>query len=361
MQKKFGLDIVRSIAITLVLLAHLSPFFKNNSILFNLLYHSGLYGVELFFVLSGFLIGQSIMLKISPTFSFKQIKKFYLKRFLRIAPLYYIILSILVLINVLFLNSKSFHLAHFVFLQNFFQSEVGFFAVSWTLSIQFWFYTIVPILFLVINRKKQSKNKMLYSYIFIILILIFIRYLYVSFFNPTFDFGTRKNIFLRFDSLFIGVLFAILKHKLNFLYKKIAHKFFFAISVISLVIFYAFYLYFMMTFGIDFFDKSVFFRVFGWPLISLMLTVSVAYLENSVFINGVLKNKKFIYIFFTKLGAISFSMFLIHYEIYSYFENNPRYNNIAMSIMMSTTIIVALSFLLYNFVEKPILLKKSQI
>lgn len=50
-KKNFGLDIIRSIAILLVLICHTVP---NN----NTMYNFGFFGVELFFVLSGFLIGQ---------------------------------------------------------------------------------------------------------------------------------------------------------------------------------------------------------------------------------------------------------------------------------------------------------------
>src|SRR3989339_224630 len=239
MQKNFGLDIVRSVAIFLVLIAHLSPFFKNNPIIFNLLYHSGLYGVEIFFVLSGFLIGQTILVKIASSFSFKQIKTFYLRRFLRIIPLYYFILISLIFVDNYVLKSRSFHLYHFVFLQNFFPNETAFFAVSWTLSIQFWFYIVIPIIFLILNYKKYSTTKLMKTFIYIIFTIILFRSVYVYVLNPTFDFGVRKNILMRFDSLLIGVLFAILKQKFNFFYKKITNKYFSVIALASLIIFYA--------------------------------------------------------------------------------------------------------------------------
>lgn len=360
MQKNFGLEIARSIAITLVVIAHLSPFFKNNPVFFNLLYNSGLYGVELFFVLSGFLIGQTIIIKLSPTFSFNQIRAFYGRRLLRILPLYYFILISFVLIDNIILKSKSLHLPHFVFLQNFFPTEVSFFAVSWTLSIQFWFYIIIPVLFLVIGNKKYSPVKLLKGFIFITLMLILIRFFYVALLDPIFDFGVRKNIFLRLDSLMIGVLFAILKFKYKRLYKKLSNFSFFIISLSVLSVFYLSYVYIMITRGIVFFDKSILFRTFSWPLMSLMLIIFVSFLENNRFINGTLKNKKIINYFFTMLSHLSFSIFLVHYEIYSFFENNLKFLNINLSVMIATAIILILSLILYNLIEKPFLLKKSK-
>ena len=61
----YGLDVLRAIAIILVVLSHSKPFIfsfvPEEYKIF--LMHLGLFGVEIFFVLSGFLIG-SILLKI---------------------------------------------------------------------------------------------------------------------------------------------------------------------------------------------------------------------------------------------------------------------------------------------------------
>ena len=64
-KRLFGLDVIRSMAILMVLYSHGIPLFYNhiNDVIFNATYtSSGFYGVELFFVLSGFLIG-SIFIK----------------------------------------------------------------------------------------------------------------------------------------------------------------------------------------------------------------------------------------------------------------------------------------------------------
>lgn len=361
MQKNFGLDIVRSIAIILVLAAHLSPFFIVSPIIFNLLYHSGLYGVELFFVLSGFLIGNVFLSKLLPVFSFSQLKNFYYRRLLRILPLYYVILVFLVIIDNLILKSKSLHVYHFIFLQNFFPKEVGFFAVSWTLSIQFWFYLIIPILFLTISNKKNYSGNFIRGFLLAISIIILLRYIYVILFNPTFDFGVRKNILMRFDTFFVGIIFAIIKYKFKLFYEKITSFPSFLFSLFGLSIFYAIYIYFMITGGISYFDRSIFFRVFSWPLISILLMIFVSYFERNKFINEDLKNNKNFFVFFTKLSILSFSLFLVHYEIYTYFETNFKHLNVLLSIFISTSIVFAISYILYNLIENPILLKRNLI
>lgn len=361
MQKKFGLDIVRSIAIILVLAAHLSPFFIFNRIVFNMLYHSGLYGVELFFVLSGFLIGNIILSKSSSVLSFSEIKKFYFRRILRIIPLYYLILTFLIVIDNLILKTKSYHFYHFVFLQNFFPKEVGFFAVSWTLSIQFWFYLIIPILFFIIGNKKNSSENFIKVFLLITSMVILSRYIYVILFSPTFDFGIRKNIFMRFDTFFIGIIFAIIKSKYKIFYKKISRFPYFLISLIGLIIFYYVYLYFMITDGISYFDRSIFFRVFSWPLIGTLLMVTISFFEQNKFINEILINNKVFSAIFSTLSTLSFSMFLVHYEIYTYFETSLKHWNVLLSVFVSTSIVFMVSYMLYNLIEKPILSKRNQV
>ena len=361
MVRNFGLDIVRSIAIISILLAHISPLFINNPIFFNFLYNLGLYGVELFFVLSGFLIGQVILLKLMPAFNLHNLKKFYVRRLLRILPLYYFVLISFILIEFFIYRSHSLHIFHFIFLQNLFPMEINFFAVSWTLSIQFWFYLITPIILLIITHKGKSPHQLIKGFIYIIIAINLLRLLYVCIQNPSFDFGIRKNIFLRLDTLFIGALFAIVKNKYKPLYKKLSHYKIFVISIILLTIFYIFYVYKMVINGIEYFDNSIFFRSFSFPLMSLMLISFVIFIENNTFINNLLTNKKLVYYFFTKLSLLSFSMFLIHYEIYTYFENNIKFLNTTFSIIISTIIILVLSVLLYNLIEKPILLKRNQI
>lgn len=57
--RNLGLDITRSIAIILVLICHFSCFYKGEYSSY--MVYCGILGVELFFVLSGFLIGKIII------------------------------------------------------------------------------------------------------------------------------------------------------------------------------------------------------------------------------------------------------------------------------------------------------------
>src|SRR4051812_37533430 len=93
-----ALDTLRGVAIALVLFHNLSIFVPSGSAvdkLWNAFVESGWVGVQLFFVLSGFLI-TGILLddRDKP----RAIRVFYIRRFLRIFPLYYALLVVYFLI-----------------------------------------------------------------------------------------------------------------------------------------------------------------------------------------------------------------------------------------------------------------------
>lgn len=141
----YGLDLTRAIAILLVLISHTSYIFKESSN--PILDLFGFQGVEIFFVLSGFLIG-NILLKIinSASFSFSDITYFWVRRWFRTLPLYFLIL----LVNIGIAYFVGYEITdnlwvYFVFLQNFSSEHILFFPESWSLSVEEYAYIFAPI------------------------------------------------------------------------------------------------------------------------------------------------------------------------------------------------------------------------
>jgi len=88
----YGLDILRAFAIFFVVLAHASSFLTQP--LQDILWHFQYDGVSIFFVLSGYLIG-GILIKIieNKGATFKNLFNFWLRRWLRTLPNYFLVLS----------------------------------------------------------------------------------------------------------------------------------------------------------------------------------------------------------------------------------------------------------------------------
>ena len=139
--RNLGLDILRSLAIGLVLVAHALSFFTRWTAfdLNSLYYVLGFLGVELFFALSGFLIGRILVETVLSERSWPSLRRFYVRRWLRTLPPYYLVLALLPLLG------HRFNWNSLVFLQNFSRKDLEFFPVSWSLSIEEWFYLLMPL------------------------------------------------------------------------------------------------------------------------------------------------------------------------------------------------------------------------
>ena len=157
-----GLDILRSIAILLVMFEHGNSLLPYQLTKYFTLPRPSIDGGSIFFVLSGFLIG-GILLKIINTSDYtkKDILNFWIRRWMRTIPAYYFVLLILVLFQFLFTKDIGhFDFRYFIFSQNLYQPHPLFFPEAWSLSIEEWFYLLFPILtYLLFSSLKNKKNQ----------------------------------------------------------------------------------------------------------------------------------------------------------------------------------------------------------
>jgi peptidoglycan/LPS O-acetylase OafA/YrhL len=139
-----ALDGMRGIAILMVLLAHLGLNRYLWKIKFYLVSNTG---VSIFFVLSGFLITTLLLKELLKTGEIS-LKRFYIRRTLRILPLAYLFLLVLLLLDQVFnLNVKAVDfIASFLFFKNFPMQNEPYTAHFWSLAVEEQFYITFPIL-----------------------------------------------------------------------------------------------------------------------------------------------------------------------------------------------------------------------
>ena len=89
-KRNLGLDMARVLAIILVWIGHSGEFSLGLDPRF--MEYCGIMCLEVFFVLSGFLVGRSMLLAVTSPEPGKVLKEFYVNRALRIIPLYYLLL-----------------------------------------------------------------------------------------------------------------------------------------------------------------------------------------------------------------------------------------------------------------------------
>ena len=223
-QRHFGLDIIRVFAISLVLISHIDGITKHfPTQLPNIFNHINLpNGVDLFFVLSGFLIGR-ILLK-TEWENFLSIKLFWKRRFFRTLPNYFLFLIINIVLLYLSLAPGVLGfdiLYYFVFMQNLYKPINVFFWESWSLCVEEWFYVSFPIALFLLYRLVKNKKKVFVYSIYLFFVFSFVSKLLFIHANYDLDLYIRKLAINRFDTLCIGLLISSIEQNNSEYIKKI--------------------------------------------------------------------------------------------------------------------------------------------
>lgn len=208
-----GLDLFRSVAILTVVVGHGKPILASVGSAFP--YASLPDGVEMFFVLSGFLIGQVLMS--GEWRSWGEFMRFWERRWRRTLPNYYLFLGLNLLLSVwLILPTRVayFDLSFLVFGQNLWGGFVGFYWESWSLSVEEWFYLLFPLLLWVLPSGRWGK---LGAILIFLLVPMGLRYWKAMGYlegisGEVWDVEFRKVVLLRLDAIGFGVLVAWLKY-----------------------------------------------------------------------------------------------------------------------------------------------------
>jgi peptidoglycan/LPS O-acetylase OafA/YrhL len=219
----FGLDIIRALAIILVLIGHS---FQHSELPLWLKHvgNFGSIGVELFFVLSGFLIG-GILLNLIEKNKFKtfpDLLTFWKRRWMRTVPLYVIALLAFLRFDYHGWHPLTFHPEYWLFLQNFAWSiPDDFFTLSWSLAVEEHFYLWFPSVFLILYIF-SSKKSAFYTTVFILLgVALMYRISLPSMNWDEFNLNSRMVVLSRLDAIMFGVLMVYIKYYHKILWAKL--------------------------------------------------------------------------------------------------------------------------------------------
>jgi len=211
----YGLDVFRAFAILFVLIGHS---FQQSKIppeiaTFGRL---GIVGVELFFVLSGFLIGSIIMRLIEKKrfHSLADIYAFWKRRWLRTLPMYFVALLAFIGIDLHGRHQLHEYAAYFVFMQNFAYKIPEFFELSWSLAIEEHFYLWFPLVFLVFKKATKRAHLAIILTAVAFIIIAYVFRLSQPLFSDWNEYNRtiRLTVLSRIDAIMFGVLMAATKH-----------------------------------------------------------------------------------------------------------------------------------------------------
>ncbi|HEY8280339.1 MAG TPA: acyltransferase [Bdellovibrionota bacterium] len=155
-EREFSLDLLRCFAIFPVLLMHVAFCVPGLPPALARVFYEGWVGVDLFFVLSGYLIGSQLHGKKHGGAPGGEIGAFWRRRWTRTLPLYFVVLFVYVVVKPLLFHApfmgEPWRFVFFV--QNF--HPISDFAQSWSLCIEEQFYLFIPILFFALLRTRLS-------------------------------------------------------------------------------------------------------------------------------------------------------------------------------------------------------------
>ncbi len=356
------IDGLRAIAILSVIFYHSEIYLFQNKFL-----SGGFLGVDIFFVISGYLITLIILneKKITGNFS---LKKFYIRRLRRLMPALTVVCLttfafgyfILLPSGLIELSKSSifslFYLSNFYFY--FSQFSYGTESVllkpllhTWSLGVEEQFYIVFPIFFLIILNKLKNRVLTLLSF-FIILNLIAVQFLgnlnfrniideNLLFYAPT-KFTDFYFITSRFWELLSGSLIAYLNFNNKYIQKNKSTYSFFPYLGLIIIIFS------LIFFKVDFYHPSI---LTALPIIGTCLII--LFVSKNTFIYKLLSSKILVWI-----GLMSYSLYLWHYPLFAFnryltFEPNTFIRQLIIGILL-----FFIGYISYKYIEQPFRNKK---
>jgi len=354
----FGLDLMRAVAIIMVVCSHtlwIVPEMRGvTRDLFSLF---GVFGVDVFFVLSGFLIGRILYkMYVSKDFTFKEVTYFWIRRWFRTLPNYYLALVINILIAIYIGNQLPDELWKYgFFLHNFSSKLPWFFPESWSLSVEEFAYILGPLLlYLVLFFRKKASRPRLFLQVTLFILLFFMLSKLIYNHEQTihnmrhWTLNVKSIVIYRIDTIYYGVLAAyisIIKPKFWYNMRYVACAF----GVLTLI---------SMNFlvplkGWFITEYPVFWNVWYFLIISLAIACTLPLLSH------IKSAPKSIRIPIAYVSILSYAIYIFHYSIImqlmKYFIPSEPMAGLDLVIYLLVYVLITfvVSYLVYRLYEKP--------
>lgn len=333
------IDGLRAIAVISVIIYHIEVFISGKKIL-----TGGFLGVDIFFVISGYLITSLIVKEFlkDKKISFKN---FYFRRAKRILPALLFMISVSIFFAWIYLTPDNFiQYSNSIISSIFFYSNYFFYFEdlvynsndsllkpllhTWSLAVEEQFYILFPLFFVLCYG--FIKKNLIQSFT-IILVLFFIAAILITGSNSSFGFFSN---FSRMWEILVGSLLAILEIKekrISIKFEKFLPNLGLALIILSLV----------------FFDNHTIHPSYltFFPILGVFLIIH--FIESNNLIFKFLTNR-----IISKIGIWSYSLYLWHFPIFAFARNRGKsLSDFDKLELLGLTFI--LSIISFYLVEKP--------
>lgn len=346
--KKYGfIDETRGLAILMVILVHTAQTIHDlPKYLFEIGYY-GQMGVQLFFIASAFTMCNSFASRSNEKHS---VKSFYLRRFFRVAPLYYVGIALYFLIAIIVDSKEQYTIWHILsnmlFIHGFVPSaNNNIVPGGWSIGTEMAFYAVFPVIYYWITAKDSAKWNKLRSILAVFLAIVFnivFQFMVITFTHL----GIENNNFFYFFLLNQLPVF-LLGFVYYFIFWKIEHKISaIARLAIQIVGFLAFSVLALRTL----FSANTPFAYIFLPVFSGI---------SFVFLIDFLRTKNLSLRVLQNIGRVSYSMYIFHFIFAVYLV--PRLLSLinveidpSFELLCSFLLTVSFSFVFARISEKVI-------
>lgn len=341
------IDGLRAVSIISVVLYHATLSFKGKNI-----FAGGFVGVDIFFLISGFLITGILILNIKRDGRI-DFKKFFERRIRRILPaLLFVILVVSIFSHIILLPIDLIELSLSSLYAVFFNSNLYFYLTdlqygtslglfkpllhTWSLAVEEQFYLLFPFLLFFL---KKDLNK-IFIIIFLLTILSFFYANLTSFNNFKLSFYILPSRIweISLGSLLALIIFNSKKMYTNNLLNYISPKIGLILIILS-----------VFLFNKNTLHPSIITLV---PLIGVILIILFS--NKDEIITKILSSRLFVFV-----GKISFSLYLWHFPIFAFARHTEFLSNNSFSEFILAFIVISLSIFSYYFIEQPFRNKKT--
>lgn len=334
---------MRAAAISLVVVSHALIWLRRFKVchVFSLL--GGYFGVELFFVLSGFLIGGILFRWLTKPESTTTLMTFWRRRWFRTLPNYFLFLGINSLLYLyLFPNLRPPFFSYLFFWQNIAWTPPEFFNESWSLAIEEWFYLLVPLALASAAwlSPGRFRNNSFVIIIFGIVIVTLARSIYVALEQPMWLNGVRQIVIYRLDACMFGVLAAWVKCFHRDLWQLPRP----ALPAIAMSIFAL-----ITALALSLPEDSAFLHIAGFPLTSLAGFLLLPALDSWRSSNRLGSD------LIVCLSKWSYSLYFVNLPIFTLLLKRYHYNAPWFCIVIFLGLSITSAALCYRFYEKPMM------
>lgn len=262
MKRHRQIDILRAVAVFLVLGRHMAPCPLETSTYLNYLtmvwVQGGWIGVDLFFVLSGFLVS-GLLFREHEKFGELRIGHFLIRRGLKIYPQFWLLMGFTVLLAILRHQHVPLHAlaSELLFVQNYGPSMWNH---TWSLAVEEHFYLLLAFGLFVLAERRSTNPFTLIPAAFIIIALLSLSLRIATDFRSVYSHKTHLfPSHLRLDGLFFGVLLSYVYHRDAIRFLSFAARFRYLLAGVGVLLLLPAFCYplettpFLFTYGLSLF------------------------------------------------------------------------------------------------------------